>query len=265
MELKDIKDDKIGSMNLECPKCSALKWKGESATTCCNDGKVVLEKFPDPPIYLKKLWKDKTTQAKIFRENARSFNNALALSSLVVTNRKFSDGFTPSVVFEGKVSQMYGPLIPKDGEQPRFAQIYIHDPATQHTIRVNNMHLPESTTRKQTQIISGVMKHLQNLMMEVNPFVKDFLQICEIPDEDIMEGKLVISCGARPDGAHVRRYNTQQSLSEVSILTNSEPGDLVLRKRGGGLQYVNDIHPSAQPFHFTLLFPYGTKGYDGTR
>ena len=106
------------------------------------------------------------------------------------------------------------------------------------------------------------MKNLQTMISNVNQYVKDFIQICEIPDEDIMDGKLVISCKARPSGEHERRYNIQESLSEVSVLTNSQPGDLVLRKRGGGLQFVNDIHPSAQPLHFTLLFPYGTKGYN---
>ena len=36
----------------------------------------------------------------------------------------------------------------------------------------------------------------------------------------------------------------------------------MLHKRGGGLQQVYDIHPSAQPLHFVLLFPFGTKGYN---
>ena len=105
------------------------------------------------------------------------------------------------------------------------------------------------------------MKKLQDMLIQVNPYIKDFLQICEIPDEGIEEGKLVISCKASPDGEHERRYNVQQCLSEVSILTNCESGDLILRKRGGGLQKINDIHPSAQPLHFILLFPYGTRGY----
>ena len=102
-ELKDTKD-KIGSMDIICPYCLALKWKGETASTCCNGGKVVLDKYPDPPEYMKKLLKDKTTEANLFRENIRSFNNALALSSLQVKTRKFNDGYNPSVVFEGKVS-----------------------------------------------------------------------------------------------------------------------------------------------------------------
>ena len=102
---------------------------------------------------------------------------------------------------------------------------------------------------------------LQQMLKDVNPFVKDLLHVCEIPEEDLTAGKLVISCKERPSGSHERRYNIQQSLSEVSVLTNCLPGDMVIRKRGGGLQEIFDIHPAAQPLHFVLLFPFGTKGY----
>ena len=206
--------------------------------------------------------KTNTPEARLFRQHSRSFNNALALASLKVNQRKFSgSSYNPGVVFEGKVHIIHGPLIAEDNEQPRFAQIYIHDPATQHTIRVNNMNLPSSLSLKQKNSITHTMKKLQDLLMEINPFVKDFLHVCEIPEDEIKEGKLVISCKERPDGEHQRRYNIQQSLSEVSILTNSESGDLVLQKRGGGLKIISDLNPSALPLHFTLLFPYGTKGY----
>ena len=263
--VKDLKDtaECIGRMNSICEKCDAKKWKNESNSTCCNDGQVLLETFPDPPPLLRSLWKANTPEARLFRENSRPFNNALALASLKVNERKFrGSAYAPSVVFEGKVQIIHGPLMAEENEQPRFAQIYIHDPSTQHTVRVNNMNLPESLSKKQTESISNTMKKLQNLMIEVNPFVKDFLHVCEISDEDIKDGKLVISCKARPDGEHERRYNKQESLAEVSVLTNSESGDLVLRKRGGGLQTISDLNPSCQPLHFTLLFPYGTKGYN---
>ena len=260
-ELKDSDDD-IGSMTKRCIFCSALKWRAETSTLCCSNGKVRLSQFPPPPEYLINLWTADTAEARLFREQARSFNNALALSSIKVTECKFSNSFNPSVIFEGKVCQMYGPLIADKNEVPRFSQLYVHDLATQHTIRIKNMNLPTSLNSKQKAILVSVMQNLQQLMAEVNPYVKDFKHICEIPDGDIKNGKLVISCKERPTGSHERIYNLQQSFSEVSVLTNSQPGDLVLRKRGGGLKFVYDIHPSAQPLHFTLLFPYGTKGYD---
>ena len=249
-------------MNNECPECGALKWKTETATLCCNNGKVNLTKFPDPPKYLKTLWTADTIDARLFREQSRSFNNALALSSIIVTERRFDRNYNPSVIFEGKVQQLYGPLIAEQNETPRFSQLYVHDPALENTVRVSNMNLPKSSSSKQINTITNVMGKLQKMMKECNPYVKDFMHICEIPDEDIRDGKLVISCKARPRNEHERRYNEQSSLAEVSILTNSERGDIVLRKREGGLQKVYDIHPAAQPLHFILLFPYGSKGYD---
>ena len=238
-ELKNS-DDKIGSMkNYNCQHCRAFKWKTETSTLCCKNGKVSIPSFPDPPEYLKRLWTSDTAEARIFREHARPFNNALALSSVKVVHRKFANGFAPNVVFEGKVSQMYGPLQAEEGEVPRFAQLYVHDPATQQVARYKNMHLPTNLTKKQTLTISHILKDLQELLIDVNPFVKDYIHVCEIPDEDIIEGKLVISCKA-PKDAHERRYNLQQSFSEVSVLTNSEPNDIVLRKRRGGLQFMYD-------------------------
>ena len=250
-------------MDIICKHCNARKWKLETSSLCCNGGKVSLSHFPPPPNLIKSLLIGDDVEAKLFRDNARSFNNALALSSIRVNERKFSNGYNPSVIFEGKVCQMYGPLLPGSGEEPRFAQLYIHDPATENTLRVRNMCLPTSLSKKQIEIITKTLEKLQSLMKTVNPFVKDFIHICEIPDKELKNGKIVISCKKedRPRAAHKRRYNLQQSLSEVSILTNSVPSDLVLRKRGGGLQHIYDLHPAAHTLHFVLLFPFGTIGY----
>ena len=259
-ELKNSAD-KIGPMTAICTDCGARKWKSETPSLCCNNGKVVLETFPQPPELIKKLLTSDTAEARLFRENIRPFNNALALSSIKVTERKFKNGYNPSVIYEGKVQQIFGPLQPEDGEQPRFAQLYVVDPATQHTMRVNNMSLPTHLKPKQIDVITQTMKNLQQLINDVNPFVKDLLHVYEIPDSELIDGKLIISCKERPKDAHPRTYNTQQSFSEVTVLTNSVPSDLVLRKRGGGLEFIYDLHPAAQPLHFVLLFPYGTKGY----
>ena len=260
-ELKDTKDS-IGDMEIRCKSCQALKWKGETPITCCNGGKVKLEPFPTPPELLQALWVEGTREAQLFRKYSRSFANALSLSSIKVNERKFVGGFTPNIIFEGKVMQISGPLQADKEEIPVFSQLYVHDPQLELTQRIDNMHLPKNLPKQDIGIIRSIMKKLQELLKQINPYVKDFIHICEIPETELMEMKLVISAEARPAGEHERRYNKQDSLTEVSILTNSHPHDLVLRKRGGGLTFVSDLNPSAQPLHFTLVFPWGTKGWD---
>ena len=74
------------------PFCDANKWKEETPSLCCNKGKVMLDCFPNPPKLLKSLLTVDTIEARLFRENIRSFNNALALSSIKVEERKFKNG-----------------------------------------------------------------------------------------------------------------------------------------------------------------------------
>ena len=42
-------NDRIGTMTIECPDCKALKFPGETPSSCCQSGKVVLLPYPRPP------------------------------------------------------------------------------------------------------------------------------------------------------------------------------------------------------------------------
>ena len=97
-EIKDT-NDKVGKMDTKCQYCQALKFKNESSTTCCSNGKVMLERFPKPPEKIDRLWHNNDVQGRMFRENARSINNAVCLASLQVQQRSFKKGFNPSVIF----------------------------------------------------------------------------------------------------------------------------------------------------------------------
>ena len=254
--------DSIGAMNIPCKHCGALKWKTETASSCCCDGKVYLPPVPDPPTSIMNLWYEQSERAKLFREQSRSMNNALCLSSIKVNERRLT-GYNPSVVFEGKMFQYCGSIQHEPGEIPKFCQLYVMDPSLSEAQRINNLILPQSVTPVQRTILEDLLKILQADIKACNPFVKDFLTISELPDDQCIQGKIVI-CAKAPTGEHERRYNEQICLEEVRILTNNSPHDLVLFKRGGGLHTVSDQNPSAFPLHFTLLFPLGTKGWDQT-
>merc|ERR1712082_439836 len=79
-----------------------------------------------------------------------------------------------------------------------------------------------------------------------------------------MEGTIVISAKAKPEDGYEQIYNDQLNLDELRIVTNEQYDklDLVVHTHGGELQLISNLNPKVMPLHFTLLFPFGTPGYD---
>ena len=157
-------DDKIGNMVVVCQYCGALKFKKETSSTCCGNGKVVLDPFPVPPAEINKLWHGDDTEGRIFRENSRAINNSVCLTSIKVTHRHFAQGFNPSVIFERKVQQLAGSLQAKEGENPCFAQLYVHDPSLETSQRFKNMSVPANMSSSQKRILEKVLKTVQDVL-----------------------------------------------------------------------------------------------------
>ena len=253
--------DSIGGMTTICPHCGAKKFKGETATTCFLNGQVQVVPFPPPPPPIMVLWIGSDARSRILRQHSRTINNAVCLTSLQVNER--TGGFNPSVIFQGKVMHRIGPISHTAGETPHYAQLYVLDSDMESTQRFANMNVPASLSRNQRNVLKQVLEIVQRCLHDVNPFIHDFKQIMEIPGSDLADGKIVISAKG-PADAHDRRYNLPTNLKEVSIVKSSQPNDMVLRQRDGGLRTISELHPKGMSMHFTLLFPYGTSGWDQT-
>ena len=253
--------DAIGHMDVVCEDCGAKKFKRETPGFCCSAGKVNIKPFPKPPEPLAGLWVNIGREGNVLKKFSREINNAVALSSIQVNLKPFQ-GFNPSIIFHGKVQHCVGALLPAEGEDPRFAQLYCFDQALESSQRFQNMMIPTNATITEKNELKKLLPKIQGMMHLHNPFVRDFRMIMEMSEEDLSHGKIVISASQRPTNEHARRYNTHTNLQEVSILTNESPHDLVLYKRGGGLQHIHDLNPKGMPLHFTLLFPKGTYGWD---
>ena len=121
-------------------------------------------------------------------------------------------GFQPTVVFQGRLKHRVGPLQAEKGEIPRFVQLYVHDANLESSQRFKNMYIPASMSETQKKILEQILNTIQEVLHKSNPFVKDFKQIVEICEENLPEGKIVISAKSRPSGEHARRYNEQLNL-----------------------------------------------------
>jgi len=139
----------LGEMTTVCGKCGALHFLEERValsscanpqfTLCCAQGKVTLPPLAPPPEPLKWLLTGKETDAKDFRQHIRSYNSALAFTSV-------GANLDTSVAQPGNYtyhlhSELYhrmGSLFPQLGEVLKFTQLYITDPHAELDGRVGN-------------------------------------------------------------------------------------------------------------------------------
>ena len=263
----------VGDRDRGCQHCGALLWPDELSSLCCADGRVQLAPLPAPPPILRQLWTEDSAEAKVFRKHARHLNASLALASQVVRDvRPPQGGYAPSVIIQGRLYHRMGPLRARDGEVPRFAQLYIHDPHCEEpeaeaALRLGHVRLGRTTPAATQRVLLDLLQRLQQLMRDRNPYVNDLIMACEVPEDQVEQLRLVINADVHPEGEHARRYNRPEGFMEVSVLIDEEPAqrDLVLRLRvvgdGRDLDTISDCHRSYEPLHFVLLYPLGTDGW----
>ena len=270
-----VNADNVGAMDRLCALCGAARWDGERASLCCAGGKVHLEPLPGPPHVLRHFWTEDSVEARTFRQYARQLNSALALSSLSmreVPPPAGTGGYAPCVVLQGRLYHRLGPVQAHPDQVPTFAQIYVSDPQAEDpdaeaAVRLGHVRLPAATPVTVQHRLLDLLRQLQAMLREHNPWVQDFIMAGEIMAEEVERRRLVISAAARPAGQHERRYNAAEGLREVAVLMGEEPGqhDLVLRRRAvrgaGALEVIDESHRACDPLHFVLLFPYGTTGW----
>ena len=123
-----------------------------------------------------------------------------------------------------------------------------------------SLYLKTLRFKREASLVKSSLKY-RNSSRRDNPYIKDYRQIIEIPDEELATGRLVISASARPKGEHEHCYNSPVCLEEVSVLSNNRRHNLMITKRDGRFEIISEQNQSAMPLHFTLLFPSGTKGW----
>ena len=186
---------------------------------CCQGGKVTVPAYPPPPPELMRLWFEDSAEARLFRHHSRSVNNSTSLSSFVVNERRQESG-TASVVMQGKLTQLIGSLQPPDGSLPMFAQLYTVDPETEASTREGSFYLPNSLSIPQKATLTNLMWEVVAVLRRENSLVSDFKMACEaFEQQQVKEGRVVISTRAKPADAHERTYNLQVVNLNRTILT----------------------------------------------
>lgn len=113
---------------------------------CCKQGRVTLPLYNPPPEILYDLFHKRDRRGKFFLANIRSFNSMFAFTSMggKIDKSMNNGGGPPVFVINGENYHQIGSLLPLPDNEPKFAQLYIHDTENEVSNRMSvvRYHLP---------------------------------------------------------------------------------------------------------------------------
>ena len=255
-----------GRMDQLCSYCGSKFWIGErnqkSTLTsptffvCCAAGKVRLTPLLKPPPYLMDLYSSSRSEAISFRRNIRGYNSLLACTSFGANvNDEFQRRGVSNFSVHGEVYHLIGSLLPEEGQAPRFAQLYIYDTENEIRNRLNLMQDLDET----------ILENLQNMLNEVNPYIRVFRQIRDIFRTSEVPDISMLIHNDRTLNIHRYRAPTSSDVAALMIGdghdVETSNRDILLSSHEEGLQRISELHPSYDPLHYVLLFPKGDDGW----
>ena len=253
-------------MDVECPSCHALHWKGEKLTNssacsphfgmCCDSGQVHVPLLQDPPLFLCQLLESNDAQAIDFRTRIWQYNRTFAFTSLGVSeDHLINNGRGPPVFrVHGELRHYSGSLLPTAEHHPRYAQLYIYDPCDSLQYRQHN----NSDLRIDT------LTSLQNLILNNHQYAPLYKFVYCILQDYSSDEEASIRLRVAP-GSNRRTHNLPVADKVAVILPGdisaAEHRDIVLHLRNGPLHRISEDHPAYMPLQYPLLFPYGENGW----
>jgi hypothetical protein len=257
----------LGSMDQTCSHCGAKFWLNEKDQSsnlssprfavCCAGGKVRLPPVLDPPPYLLDLYTSSSSEARSFRKNIRAYNGLFACSSFGTNvDESFQGQGVSNFKIHGQIYHRIGSLLPDEGQNPVFAQLYIYD--TDHENR-NRLHV-------MSNLNAEILQNLQEMLDTYNPYIQNFRQVRDLlrNEGESAEISMRIYCDRSHDP---RRYNAPAASDVAAIMVGDgheivpSNRDIVLTLRAGTLQRISELHPSYDPLQYVLLFPRGNDGW----
>ena len=246
---ESLKNSYLGSLfdkSNQCNHCSAFRFKKET-NFCCSQGDVVLPTIPDPPKELQMLFKNKK-----FTDNIRGYNNILAMASIGLTLPDNMKG--PNFKVQGKVYHRIGSLLPADGEDPKFLQLYFYDSDEATDLRLKIM----------PKLNADILKKLTGIIEKNSSYIKSFKAALEYVDDD-SELSLVLVADKKkiPKGEHARKYSLPQGSEVAAIMPGEGEGELevIVKDKENKLTRINRLHRSYDPLLYVIFDPIGTDGF----
>ncbi|XP_071729024.1 uncharacterized protein [Rutidosis leptorrhynchoides] len=221
---------------------------------CCENGRVSLPQFQEPPLLLKQL-----LDSRYFTDNIRAYNQMFSMTSYgAKTDDTIDDGRSPYVfkVF-GQIYHWIGSMCPQQGVPPRFLQLYIYE--TDHEFENRMSHFGGQYFNR---LCSLVVSQLIELLDTHNELVKLF----RIARDKCRDSEVPTFCVRLFSVSGSRQHALPTSDAIGAIVFDSGPRattdyDVIVEPRGEVPRCINKLHPMYMSPQFPLMFFYGEPGF----
>ena len=266
----------LGLPAYQCKHCEAVFWYNEcnkketyrnkhpTYTNCCKNGKIKIPPYKEPPAFLWHLVNDKEDEmSKHFLQKIRQYNSLFAFTSMgtnIIIDINKGEG--PYVFrINGQIHHRIGSLLPKNGQLPQYAELYIFDTKNEIKNRIKALHREDP---QEIDIDPRIVEELKNMLDKCNPLVKIFRHA-----RDLLEQHKGIDISIRILGAdkgdaiqYEMPHPEDLAMLIVGDLTlERHKRDIIVSSRSKGLQHITIFHPAYMALQYPLLFPYGERGF----
>ncbi|KAL8102297.1 hypothetical protein AgCh_026978 [Apium graveolens] len=261
----------LGPPNVKCSYCDAWMWKEERVnksvvrgtpvfSLCCAKGQIKLPKEPPTPSFLWQLHTDKA-KGQRFKDGMRLYNSIFAFTSTGGrVDNSINNGGAPYIYrLNGQNHHLFGSLIPPDGEDPKFCQLYIYDTENEISNRLRWVNV-DGGDPVDVEIIEG----LSAMLDETNELVKEFRTARDHFESDgvqDLEIRLKVCRAENGRENHVGPSDEVAGIMVGDIDDTDGSRDIIIHSHIKGLERISDIHPKLMALQYPLLFPHGGDGF----
>ncbi|KAL6572840.1 hypothetical protein OROHE_002316 [Orobanche hederae] len=260
--------NKFGPPSHQCPHCDAIMWYEErsnkarrarnpSFSLCCQDGKVLLSRVRKTPPLLNTLLDYADPATSKLRDQTRVYNSMFCFTYFGAKIDHSINTWRAPYTFRinGQNYHLLGSILPTEGVQPRFSQLYFFDTENEVRNRMSafiNNEAGEEVDEIIVRSLIGMLNHSSSLARAFR-MARDW---CATHNSINFQLRLL---GQRTTS---RQYNAP-SVSEVAALIINDFGegiatrDIIVNNKDTGPQRISELHPDYMALQYPLLFPYG--------
>lgn len=227
---------------------------------CCSKGTIKLPRTPPTPAYLLNIY-NHPVKGKRFRNQIRLYNTMFAFTSMGGrVDNSINNGSSPYVYrLNGQNHHLFGSLIPNDGEDPKFCQLYIYDTENEVENRLKWVSVKDGKT-----VDADIVEGLLTMLDETNELTKYFRMARDRFKEQPVQDLKIVMKVCRSVTGHENFIGPSNEVGAIMVGDLEDTcgeRDIIVETKSKGLERISDIHPKLMALQYPLLFPDGEDGY----